>query len=65
MTAKNRTFEVKVQLQPTVRQINRAPKRLVLVAEPASERGRLPHITQVLALALQFREMIDGKFGAI
>lgn len=61
MTVQSKNFEVKVQLQPTVRQINRAPKRMALAAEPASKRGRLPRITQVLALALQFQEMIDGR----
>lgn len=59
MMVQNKAFEVKVQLQPTVRQINRAPKRVAPAAEPASKRGRLPRITQVLALALQFQEMID------
>jgi hypothetical protein len=59
MTVQSNGFEVKVQLQPTVRQINRTPKRIARAAEPASKRGRFPRITQVLALALQFQEMID------
>jgi hypothetical protein len=54
----NSGFEVKVRLQPTVHQINRAPKKIA-AAEPAAKRGRLPRITQVLAMALQFQEMID------
>lgn len=59
MTIQNNGFEVKVRLQPTVRQINRAPKKLLPAAEPGVKRGRLPRITQVLALALQFQEMVD------
>jgi hypothetical protein len=59
MTVQNSGFEVKVRLQPTVRQINRAPKKIAPVADPAAKRGRLPRITQVLAMALQFQEMID------
>ena len=57
MTIQNSGFEVKVQLQPTVRQINRAPKNLAPADQP--RRGRLPRITQVLAMALQFQELID------
>ncbi|MDR3748368.1 MAG: hypothetical protein P4M04_09485 [Acidobacteriota bacterium] len=59
MTIQNNGFEVKVRLQPTVRQINRAPKQIPPAAEPGVKRGRLPRITQVLALALQFQEMVD------
>jgi hypothetical protein len=57
MIVQNDGFEVKVQLQPTVRQINRAPKKLPPENQP--KRGRLPRITQVLAMALQFQEIID------
>jgi hypothetical protein len=59
MTVQNSGFEVKVRLQPTVRQINRAPEKIAPVADPAAKRGRIPRITQVLAMALQFQEMID------
>jgi hypothetical protein len=59
MTVQNSRFEVKVRLQPTVRQINRAPKKIAPTAVPIAGRGQLPRITQVLALALQFQEMID------
>ncbi len=59
MTVQNKAFEVKVQLQPAVRQINRAPKKIAAAAESPAKRGRLPRITQVLAIALQFQEMID------
>lgn len=59
MTDQDNGFEVKVQLQPTVRQMSRAPRRITRAAEPAAKRGRFPRITQVLALALQFQEMVD------
>jgi hypothetical protein len=59
MTVQKNGIEVKVRLQPTVRQINRAPKKIAPTADPAAKRGRLPRITQVLAMALQFQEMID------
>ncbi len=59
MTVQNQTFDVKVRLQPAVRLINRALKKIAPVTEPAAMRGRLPRITQVLALALQFQEMLD------
>jgi hypothetical protein len=59
MTMDDKGFEVKVRLQPTVRQINRAPRKLPPAAEPGGKRGRLPRITQVLALALQFQEMVE------
>ena len=59
MTVQNDGFGVKVRLHPTVRQINRAPKEIAPAADPTSRRGRLPRITQVLAMALQFQEMID------
>ena len=58
MTIQNNGFEVKVRLQPTVRQISRAPKRLAPAVESGMLRGRFPRITQVLAMALQFQEMI-------
>lgn len=59
MTIQKNGFEVKVRLQPTVRQINRAPAKLAPAAGSSAKRGRLPRITQVLAMALQFQEMID------
>lgn len=59
MMMQGKGFEVKVRLQATVRQINRAPKKIEPAADPAAKRGQLPRITQVLAMALQFQEMID------
>lgn len=56
----NSNLEVKVRLQPTVRAISRMPRKAAPVAAvPTTNRGRFPRITQVLALALQFQEMID------
>jgi len=60
MTVQNSGCEVRVRLQPTVRQINRAPQKIAPAVESAAKRGRLPRITQVLAMALQFQELIDG-----
>jgi hypothetical protein len=59
MTIQNSGFEVKIQLQPSVRQINRSPREIPLATKSAAKRGRLPRITQVVALALQFQEMVD------
>jgi hypothetical protein len=59
MTVQNQTFDVKVRLQPAVRQINRVPKQIAVAGPPESKRGCFPRITQVLAMALQFQEMID------
>lgn len=59
MTMQDKGFEVKVRLQSTVRQINRAPLKIAPAVESATKRGRLPRITQVLAMALQFQEMIN------
>ena len=55
----NSNLEVKVRLQPTVRAISRMPRKAAPAAVPTTNRGRFPRITQVLALAVQFQEMID------
>jgi len=55
----NSNLEVKVRLQPTVRAISRMPRKSAPAPVPTTNRGRFPRITQVLALALQFQEMID------
>ncbi len=60
MILKNNNLEVKVRLQPTVRAINRMPRKGAPPAAATLSRGRFPRITQVLALALQFQEMIDN-----
>lgn len=51
-------LEVKVSLRPTVRVINRSAKE-TSAATPVRKSGRFPRVAQVLALALQFQEMID------
>ena len=56
----NSNLEVKVRLQPTVRAISRMPRRAASATTvPTTNRGRFPRITQVVALARQFQEMID------
>ncbi len=59
MTIQSNGLEVKVRLQPTVREINRRPKAKAPAAPGPVRQGRFPRITQVLALALQFQQMID------
>jgi hypothetical protein len=59
MTIQLNGLEVKVRLQPTVREISRRPKKTVPAAPAPARQGRFPRITQVLALALQFQEMLD------
>ena len=51
-------LEVRVSLRPTVRVINRSAKE-TSAATPVRKSGRFPRVAQVLALALQFQEMID------
>jgi hypothetical protein len=56
-------LEVKVRLQPTVRDINRPPKKSTSPEASPLKSGRFPRVAQVLSLALQFQEMIDtGEF---
>lgn len=59
MNISHNGLEVKVRLQPTVREINRREKRTPSAAPPVRKSGRFPRVAQVLALALQFQEMID------
>lgn len=47
------TIEIQFRLQPAARTV---PRREPKVEAPAA--GRLPRVTQVLALAIQFQEMI-------
>ena len=53
-------FEVKFKLRPTVREIQRAEQAAEPTVSPPRRSGRHPRAAQVLALALQFQEMIDG-----
>jgi len=59
MIMKN-NLEVRVRVQPSVRAISRMPKKAALQTAPTTSRGRFARITQVIALALQFQEMIDN-----
>jgi hypothetical protein len=53
-------FEVKFKLRPTMREIQRAEQATEPTISPARRTGRYPRAAQVLALALQFQEMIDS-----
>lgn len=61
MTIQSHGLEARVRLQPTVREISRRPKKSAQAVAPAPKRGRFPRITQVVALALHFQEMIDSR----
>jgi len=52
-------FEVRFKLRPAVREIQRAEKATEPAVTAARKTGRYPRAAQVLALALQFQEMID------
>lgn len=54
----NNNFEVSFSLRPAVREISRPPKKGA-PSPPVPKYARYPRITQVVALALQFQEMID------
>jgi hypothetical protein len=53
-------FEVRFKLRPTVREIQRAEQATEPTMTAARKTGRYPRAAQVLALALQFQEMIDS-----
>jgi hypothetical protein len=59
MNISHNGLEVKVSLRPTVREISRPTKKNVSAVAPPQKSGRFPRVAQVLALALQFQEMID------
>jgi hypothetical protein len=52
-------FEVRFKLRPAVREIQRAEQATEPAVTAARKTGRYPRAAQVLALALQFQEMID------
>lgn len=52
-------FEVRFKLRPAVREIQRAEQATEPTVTAARKTGRYPRAAQVLALALQFQEMID------
>jgi hypothetical protein len=53
-------FEVKFKLRPTVREIQRADHAKEPTVTAVRRTGRYPRAVQVLALALQFQEMINS-----
>jgi len=59
MNISHNGLEVKVRLQPTVREINRPLKKTTSPEASPQKSGRFPRVAQVLSLALQFQEMID------
>jgi hypothetical protein len=52
-------FEVRFKLRPAVREIQRAEQATEPAVTAVRRTGRYPRAAQVLALALQFQEMID------
>ncbi len=52
-------FEVRFKLRPTVREIQRSEQATEPTVTAVRKTGRYPRAAQVLALALQFQEMID------
>jgi hypothetical protein len=60
VNASTARFEVKTTLPHRVRQIHRNETRLEAAVEAAPRPGRPIRAAQVLALALQFQEMIDS-----
>ena len=54
----NDNFEVSFTLKPAVRAISRPPKT-AMAPQPVLKYARYPRITQVMALAIQFQEMMD------
>jgi hypothetical protein len=52
-------FEVRFKLRPAVREIQRAEQATQPTVTAVRKTGRYPRAAQVLALALQFQEMID------
>jgi hypothetical protein len=52
-------LQVTVRLQPTVRQIQRSPRKLAAVTAPTVRQGSIPRISRALALALHFQQMIE------
>lgn len=57
---KDSSFEVSFSLSPAVRSIGRPPRQSAPAVPVEPKYTRVPKITQVLALALQFQAMIDS-----
>ena len=60
MNASTTRFEVKTTLPHRLRQICRPERRLAVAIEAVPQPGRHIRAAQVLALALQFQQMIDS-----
>ena len=60
MNASTTRFEVKTMLPHRLRQICRPERRLAVAIEAFPQPGRHIRAAQVLALALQFQQMIDS-----
>ncbi len=54
------SFEVSFSLPPAVRSISRPPKQSAPAVPLEPKYTRLPRVTQVLALALHFQDIIDS-----
>ena len=59
MNVSHNGLEVKVRLQPTVREINRPEKKTTSAVPPVRKSGRFPRVAQVLAIAEGLRQ--EGK----
>ena len=58
-------IQVTFTLQPTVKTISRPhPPAPAAADERPARRGRFPRITQVLALAVSFQQMVDSGASA-
>jgi hypothetical protein len=52
-------LQVTVKMQPTIRQIQRSPRKLAAVTTPTVRQGSIPRIARALALAVYFQQMLD------
>jgi hypothetical protein len=52
-------LQITVKLQPTVRQIQRSPRKLTAVTTPTVRQGSIPRISRALAVAVHFQQMLE------
>lgn len=52
-------LQITVKLQPTVRQIQRSPRKLAAVTTPTVRQGTIPRISRALAVAVHFQQMLE------
>lgn len=52
-------LQITVKLQPTVRQIQRSPRKLAAVTIPTVRQGTIPRISRALAVAVHFQQMLE------